>query len=119
MCFLPGTSLAEILKYRKQFYEGNYDLRVICERSETPESISSKVINSVNSLTNHNGFISTRHRKDVVAPEKRFLDVVLEGLAPDGGLFVPNHGIPRMTLGRRIINMINQKSNQIIQHVYK
>lgn len=96
MSFL-GTSVCDILKYRKQFYEGSYDVRVICERNEYPESITRKVIDSVNQLAERGVYVSTRQRDTM--EEKTFFDVVLEGLAPDGGLYVPGREIPRMTLG--------------------
>ena len=40
-------------------------------------------------------YVSTRGR----APARSFCDILLEGLAPDGGLYVPEQ-FPRVEIGR-------------------
>ena len=86
--------MAEILEYRQQFYEGNYDVRVICEEDESAESIAEKVQKTLE--THNDNFLSTRTGS---VSEKSFNDVVLEGLASDGGLYVPQN-IPKWTIGQ-------------------
>lgn len=38
-----GNTMTDILNYRRTFYEQWYDVRIICEEDETPESIVNKV----------------------------------------------------------------------------
>ena len=90
-----GTSMEDILQYRQQFYENNYDIRIIIEENESPESIVDKVKNAVSDYQQPRGFISTR---GLDGSHKTFSDVVLEGLASDGGLYVNNSNIPRFSL---------------------
>ena len=92
-----GTSMADILKYRQQFYEKWYDTRVICERNESPESIAGKVLTQVKNLKSKQVYASTR---GFHMGEKGFNDVLLQGLAPDGGLIVPQSEVPKMSLGQ-------------------
>ena len=42
-------------------------------------------------------YVSTRAGRDAAAPPKRFSEILLEGLAPDGGLYVPE-AYPRVSL---------------------
>ena len=88
-----NVPMADILVYRQQFYERNYDIRILCEENESPESIAEKILKS---LSTSNKFISTRKG---TLTEKSFNDVVLEGLAGDGGLYVPDD-IPTWTIGQ-------------------
>jgi hypothetical protein len=92
-----GTSMADILQYRQQFYEKWYDTRVICERNESPESIAGKVLSQVQNIQAKHGYVSTRglHMGD-----KGFNDVLLQGLSPDGGLIVPRDETPKMSIGQ-------------------
>ena len=92
--------MSEILQYRKQFYESSYDVRVICARADSIEEIVNKVQKSLTELRLDPGFTSTRQEhSDTSGKSPGFLDVVLEGLAPDGGLFVPKKKIPYFTQG--------------------
>ncbi len=84
-------TLPEILKYRRGFYEQYHDVRIHVEAGETPLQIAEKVLGK---LKQSGGFISTRGFSD---ENYDFLDVVREGLAPDGGLFVPKE-FPHMSL---------------------
>ncbi|KAL4225963.1 Threonine synthase-like 1 [Mactra antiquata] len=101
-----GTSMSEILKYRQQFYERWYDARVICERNEDPTSVAEKVLNKLSSLesSDSQGYVSTR---GLDLGDKQFNDVLLKGLADDGGLIVPRRNIPKLSLGQlsRMVNM--------------
>ncbi|XP_060598468.1 threonine synthase-like 1 [Ruditapes philippinarum] len=92
-----GTSMADILQYRQQFYEKWYDTRVICERNESPESIAGKVLSQVQNIEAKHGYVSTRglHMGD-----KGFNEVLLQGLASDGGLIVPRDETPKMSIGQ-------------------
>ncbi|XP_031566316.1 threonine synthase-like 1 [Actinia tenebrosa] len=94
-----GSTIKDILKYRKQFYETNYDIRITCEINESPERITDKVIQGVRSMETRPCYVSTRHKPVEFKENTSFLDVVLQGLAADGGLFVPAQKIPHMTLG--------------------
>ncbi|XP_058037162.1 threonine synthase-like 1 isoform X2 [Ahaetulla prasina] len=96
------TSLGDIIKFRKQFYKKWYDVRVLCENGIKAESVADKVLLAVkrhqNSELEH--FISTRAiKEDKPSFVKYFSDVLIEGLASDGGLFVPELGLPKFTGG--------------------
>ena len=91
--------MSEILQYRKQFYEAGYDIRVTCARGDSAEEITNKVIERLKESRNDEGFTSTREKQSHSEESTGFLDVVLEGLAPDGGLYVPKRKIPHFTQG--------------------
>ncbi|NWI16029.1 THNS1 protein, partial [Crypturellus soui] len=101
----PGVSLKDILQFRKQFYKRWHDIRVLCAGESTAEAIAEKVIDAVKRYQNSESetFISTRASKSGNGKEKDsakyFSDVVTEGLAPDGGLFVPENGLPKLSSG--------------------
>ncbi|KAM4812618.1 threonine synthase-like 1 [Urocitellus parryii] len=100
-----GTSMKELLKFRKQYYKKWYDARVLCESGASPEVIADKVLNEVKRYQDVDSetFISTRH----VCPKdceqklstKFFSEAVTEGLASDGGLFVPEKEFPKLSCG--------------------
>ncbi|KAL3853686.1 hypothetical protein ACJMK2_017209 [Sinanodonta woodiana] len=102
-----GTPMEDILQYRQQFYEKFYDIRILCEEYETPESVADKVIQSLAVFKDNKGFVSTRSQGSQDKYKWTFLDVVLQGLAPDGGLFVPAREIPHFSLGemRRLVHL--------------
>jgi threonine synthase len=85
--------MEEILRYRNSFYEKYYDIRVIVSEGESPQQIAEKVVHL---LMRSPQFISTRGFFD---PRIDFLQVVKQGLAPDGGLFVPLSFPPKFSLG--------------------
>lgn len=93
-------SWAEIINYRQQFYVHNYDVRILCEKSETPKSIAKKIVKCWQSLENNKYYISTRSMESTNDEMKQFSDVVIQGLASDGGLYVPKGDIPFFTLGK-------------------
>ncbi|XP_042332074.1 threonine synthase-like 1 [Sceloporus undulatus] len=102
----PGTSIKDILEFRKQFYRKWHDVRVLCEDGITAEAVADKVLHAVKWYqdSESEGFISTRSLRDSKKSEqnnstKYFSDAVVEGLAPDGGLFVPEMGLPKFTSG--------------------
>ncbi|XP_067025308.1 threonine synthase-like 1 isoform X2 [Acropora muricata] len=95
-----GISMSEILQYRKQFYESSYDVRVSCARGDSAEEIANKTLKTLKETQDEIGFISTREEHAETAERPGFLDVVLEGLAPDGGLFVPRRQLPFFTKGQ-------------------
>ena len=92
---------AEIIDYRQQFYVNNYDIRIICEKNEPPKSVAEKIVKKWNSLESDKYFVSTRSLEPSREENKSFFDVVIQGLASDGGLYVPKGGIPFFTLGNR------------------
>uniref|UniRef100_A0A8B9P2H5 Threonine synthase like 1 n=1 Tax=Apteryx owenii TaxID=8824 RepID=A0A8B9P2H5_APTOW len=100
-----GMSLKDILQFRKQFYKRWHDIRVLCGGEITAEAIAEKVLDAVKRYQNSKleTFISTRSIRSGNCKQKDsakyFSDVVTEGLAPDGGLFVPESGFPKLTAG--------------------
>ncbi|XP_063159577.1 threonine synthase-like 1 [Candoia aspera] len=98
-----GTSLRDIIQFRKQFYRKWYDVRVVCENGVTAEAVADKVLLAVKRYQDSEleCFISTRGIKEDKSRScvKYFSDALIEGLAPDGGLFVPGMGLPKFTSG--------------------
>lgn len=92
-----GLSIADVLSYRRKFYERVYDLRVLCERFESVESVASKIENCLKNFESAATYTSTRSVKK--GSTNCFHDVIIRGLAEDGGLFVPSGEFPRLTLG--------------------
>lgn len=99
----PDTSLKDILQFRKQFYKRWYDVRVLCGGDVAAEVVAEKVLDAVKRYQNSEleTYISTRSSRSGGSMQKDtrkyFSDVVIEGLAPDGGLFVPERGLPKFT----------------------
>ncbi|XP_030625095.1 threonine synthase-like 1 [Chanos chanos] len=97
-----GISMREILLYRKQFYEKWFDLRVLCGSGDTVEEVADKVLHVLDRYQNSESetYISTRRKplseNTSASNSKYFSDVVVEGLAPDGGLYVPKNGFPKL-----------------------
>ncbi|KAM9839519.1 threonine synthase-like 1 [Aulostomus maculatus] len=105
-----GVSMRDILHYRKQFYEKWLDVRVLCGRGDTVEEIVEKVLKAVERYHNHAAetYVSTRSDgKGSSKPNTSFSDVVIEGLAADGGLYVPKNGFPKMAADQwlRLVDM--------------
>uniref|UniRef100_A0A8C8RV85 Threonine synthase like 1 n=1 Tax=Pelusios castaneus TaxID=367368 RepID=A0A8C8RV85_9SAUR len=100
-----GISMRDILQFRKQFYKKWYDIRVLCEGGLTAEALADKVLDAVQRYQDSESetFISTKHIKSETCEQtgaiKYFTDAVVEGLASDGGLFVPEKGLPTFTAG--------------------
>ncbi|XP_054479151.1 threonine synthase-like 1 [Anoplopoma fimbria] len=94
-----GASIRDILRYRKQFYERWLDVRVLCGAGVTAEEVAEKVLKAVERYHNRAAetFVSTRSDGAASSNQKtHFSDVVIEGLATDGGLYVPRNGFPSM-----------------------
>lgn len=94
-----GVSMRDILHYRKQFYEKWFDVRVLCGRGDTVEEVVEKVLKAVKRYQNHaaDTYVSTRCDSEGSSNQKtHFSDVVIEGLATDGGLYVPKNGFPKI-----------------------
>lgn len=94
-----GVSMRDVLRYRKQFYEKWLDVRVLCGTGDTVEEVAEKVLKAVARYQNHalERYVSTRSNCTGSSNhETHFSDVVVEGLAPDGGLYVPQNGFPRL-----------------------
>ncbi|XP_006811616.2 threonine synthase-like 1 [Saccoglossus kowalevskii] len=95
-----GVHMEDILKYRLQFYEKWYDLRVICARKDSPEIVAEKIMKGLKRYHTMRNHISTRSSSSKSATvnteegHKNFLQVVREGLASDGGLYIPQTNIP-------------------------
>ncbi|XP_027697319.1 threonine synthase-like 1 [Vombatus ursinus] len=97
-----GMPLKEILQYRRQFYKKWYDVRIFCEDGASAEVIADKVFDAVKRYQDVDSetFISTRYKSkhpgERISP-KHFSDAVIEGLASDGGLFVPQKEFPKLS----------------------
>ncbi|KAF7649205.1 hypothetical protein LDENG_00145420 [Lucifuga dentata] len=105
-----GVSMRDILHYRKEFYEKWLDIRVLCGIGDTVEEIAEKVLKAVERYQSHatESYVSTRSNSTGSSNHKtHFSDVVIEGLAPDGGLYVPQNGFPRLDAQewQRLTNM--------------
>ncbi|XP_060048307.1 threonine synthase-like 1 isoform X2 [Erinaceus europaeus] len=101
----PGTSMKDLLKSRRCYYKKWFDTRVFCESGASPEEVADKVLTAVKRYLDADSetFISTRHfatqgcQQKVSA--KFFSEAVIEGLASDGGLFVPEKEFPKLSCG--------------------
>ncbi|XP_068438112.1 threonine synthase-like 1 isoform X2 [Clinocottus analis] len=94
-----GASVRDILLRRKPFYEKWLDVRVLCGRGAAAEEVAEKVLEAVERYGDRDAdtFVSTRSAGAASSgPKTRFGDVVIEGLAADGGLYVPKRGFPKM-----------------------
>ncbi|XP_061521962.1 threonine synthase-like 1 [Phycodurus eques] len=91
-----GRSIRDILQYRKQFYERWLDARVLCGRGDTAEEVAEKVLQAVERFHNHAAETYVSTRADGEGSKVHFSDVVVEGLPPDGGLYVPENGFPKI-----------------------
>jgi shikimate kinase len=80
-------TLNDILTWREHIYEKSYDIRIIIDNKETSKDIAKKILKQ---LENHSKtYESTRSGNE--SNNQQFLDVVQQGLAPDGGLFGMNN----------------------------
>ncbi|XP_040921885.1 threonine synthase-like 1 isoform X2 [Toxotes jaculatrix] len=94
-----GVSMRDILHYRKQFYEKWLDVRVLCGTGDTVEEVAEKVLKAVERYQKHAAETYVSTRCDSTGTSKQntyFSDVVVEGLATDGGLYVPKNGFPKI-----------------------
>ncbi|XP_065150705.2 threonine synthase-like 1 [Paramisgurnus dabryanus] len=104
-----SVCMRDILRYRNQFYEKWLDARVLCGTGDSVEDVAKKVLKTLDRYNDSESesFISTRSKNNVASDPKFFSDVVVEGLAPDGGLYVPKNGFPKLEPSEwlRIANM--------------
>ncbi|XP_033842104.1 threonine synthase-like 1 [Periophthalmus magnuspinnatus] len=89
-----GIPMKNILRYRKQFYEKWFDIRVLCGRGETVLEVADKVLNVLERYNNPDKYISTRSND--ASKSVYFSDVAVVGMAKDGGLYVPQNGFPKL-----------------------
>ncbi|EGW14196.1 threonine synthase-like 1 [Cricetulus griseus] len=100
-----GTPMRDLLKHRRLCYKKWYDARVFCESGASPEEVADKVLDVVKRYQDVDSetFISTRYfcpkDHDKRFPPKYFTEAVIEGLASDGGLFVPEKEFPKLSCG--------------------
>ncbi|XP_054622361.1 threonine synthase-like 1 [Dunckerocampus dactyliophorus] len=114
-----GQSIRDILRHRKQFYERWLDVRVFCGRNDTVEDVAEKVLQAVERYHNHAAetYVSTRSdSKGASGETTHFSDVVVEGLASDGGLYVPKNGFPKMGTNEwlRLVDMSYQEQALVL-----
>lgn len=76
-------TLNDILAWRQHIYENSYDLRIIIGEDETPNDIAEKIVNQLEQQSTF--YESTR--SGYQQNNQQFLNVIQQGLAPDGGLF--------------------------------
>ncbi|XP_048470305.1 threonine synthase-like 1 [Rhincodon typus] len=100
----PGVSMQEIFRYRQQFYHQWYDVRVLCQAGDTAEAVAVKVLDGIKRYQDSKSgiFLSTRsidNNVEFMQNPSFFTDVVIEGMALDGGLFVPADPFPELTAG--------------------
>lgn len=105
-----GVSMKDILLSRRQFYEKWLDVRVFCGKGDTVEEVAEKVLRAVERYQEHDEetYVSTRCGGSELPNKKTyFSDVVIEGLAADGGLYVPRKGFPKIPKSEwlRLISM--------------
>ena len=85
------------MEYRKGFYEKYYDLRVLVPYGATMEIVvqlvESKIREFVNQKKNEKTRYESTRGKDL---PKSLFEVILKGLAEDGGLYMPTT-IPQFT----------------------
>ncbi|KAM8804123.1 LOW QUALITY PROTEIN: threonine synthase-like 1 [Rhynchonycteris naso] len=98
-----GTSMKDLLKFRRQYYKEWYDT-CFCESGASPEEVAAKVLNTVKRYQHVDSetFISTRHvPKDCEqkVSAKFFSEAVIEGLASDRELFVPEKEFSKLNCG--------------------
>ncbi|XP_055988305.1 threonine synthase-like 1 [Sorex fumeus] len=116
------TSMKDLLKHRRQYYKKWYDTRVFCESGESPEEIADKVLITLKRYQDADSetFTSTRHSwtedcKQNIST-KFFSEAVIEGLASDGGLFVPEKEFPKLNAGewRRLVGATYIERAQVL-----
>jgi shikimate kinase len=76
-------TLNDILAWREHIYEKSYDIRILIEKDETQKDIAKKIQNQLEKQSKM--YESTR--SEYQQNNQQFLNVVQQGLAPDGGLF--------------------------------
>jgi shikimate kinase len=100
-------SMAEILQWRRTFYERCYDMRLLLPRSASPEQVSTQLLQQyqhrtrVLELRRSRGGLYESTRSPSAAGARTAVDlpeVVLRGLAPDGGLYLPQL-LPHLSAG--------------------
>ncbi|XP_044534253.1 threonine synthase-like 1 [Gracilinanus agilis] len=96
-----GMPLKEVLQYRRQVYKKWYDIRIFCEDGASAEVIADKVFDAVKRYEDVDSetFVSTRYKpkgSEEKVSTKHFSEAVIEGLASDGGLFVPRKEFPKL-----------------------
>lgn len=104
-------TLEEILEYRKGFYERFYDVRIAFNEFQDPQEVFKRVLFS---LEQNQDFVSTR---GLQSKNFDFLDTVRTGLAPDGGLFVPQE-IPTLhceEMGRLLPISYQERAVRILE----
>jgi shikimate kinase len=77
------NTLNDILNWREHIYEKSYDIRIIIGENETPREIAKKIVTQLDQQSKMYESTRSGYQQD----NQQFLDVVQQGLAPDGGLF--------------------------------
>ncbi|XP_059153659.1 threonine synthase-like 1 [Physella acuta] len=101
-----GATLEDVINFRRTCYEDWYDIRVLVDRTDSKEKVAEKVLKAIEKFEHDPGYVSTRGVKGDKS-SVTFLDTVLQGIAPDGGLFVKGGSRPQLSLADigRLVNM--------------
>eukprot|EP01117_Protostelium_nocturnum_P004762 TRINITY_DN1726_c0_g2_i8.p1 TRINITY_DN1726_c0_g2~~TRINITY_DN1726_c0_g2_i8.p1 ORF type:complete len:721 (-),score=212.11 TRINITY_DN1726_c0_g2_i8:218-2380(-) len=90
-----SKSLSSILAYRKSFYESFYDVRVLLGINASADQVFEHTLEAIERYRklqeNTKTFSSTRSLGKEDDLRLSFGEVVLQGLSPDGGLYLPEH----------------------------
>lgn len=92
-----GASLEEVINFRRTCYEDWYDIRVLVHPEDSKEHVAQRVLEAVKKFENYPGHVSTRGTLPA-GKFTNFLDTVLQGIAPDGGLYVQSPSRPKLSL---------------------
>ncbi|GFR97691.1 threonine synthase-like 1 [Elysia marginata] len=112
-----GATLEEVIETRRNFYEMWHDVRVFVHAQDSPSIVADRVQAALSRFLEDVGHVSTR---DVTGKETRstFLEAVLQGLAPDGGLFVKPSQRPKFSMDdlQALLNMtIKERALRILE----
>uniref|UniRef100_A0A2C9M473 Threonine synthase N-terminal domain-containing protein n=2 Tax=Biomphalaria glabrata TaxID=6526 RepID=A0A2C9M473_BIOGL len=101
-----GATLEDVINSRRRCYEDWYDIRVLVHPNDTKQEIAEKVLNAIDKFQHDPGHRSTR-QVDKGLNTVTFLETVLQGIAPDGGLYVRGGLRPQLTLEdiSRLVNL--------------
>jgi len=110
-------SLKSVLDYRIQFYEKWFDLRILCGKGWGLSEIEEQVFARLNWYMNPQlgKFISTRIG-DKTGTFFSLDDVILSGLAPGGGLFMPSEMVSPFSLEQmsRLAHLTYQERAKVV-----
>lgn len=105
---MKEITLKQILEYRQSFYEKSYDVKIKVTAEMSAENIANQIIEHI---PKSKIYVSTRGQ-DI---QYGFANVIEQGLARDGGLYVPSE-IPSMS-AEEIYNLKSLNYLELCDHV--